>query len=312
MSDADDPVRPHVTLVLGAGGPTGRAFHAAVLGALADVAGWDARQADLIVGTSAGAQTAALLRAGWDAQRLLRHTARPPPLPLPRRSPPETRWPTSRRYLRAIAVRPWLARLGPMVAALLPEGGEHGPHLGETLQRLFPFHWPHRPLWIPALHVDSGSRVVFGREDAPLVEVATAVRCSSAVPGLRQPVDIGDARYVDGGLVSPTHADLAERAAAGERRRVVVVVSPMSTFVVMRLLLRWELRALVHRGVDVVLFEPDRAVAAAMGWNPFDSARSFAVADAAYRATRHRLERGDVARTLRLVVGARGDDPRKS
>src|SRR5688500_6312239 len=55
---------PSVALVLGAGGVTGGAFHAGVLAALAEGAGWDARDADLIVGTSAGSAAAAALRAG--------------------------------------------------------------------------------------------------------------------------------------------------------------------------------------------------------------------------------------------------------
>src|SRR6476660_3752057 len=50
-------------LVLGAGGTVGHAYHAGVLAALADC-GWDAREAGLIVGTSIGAVTGALLRAG--------------------------------------------------------------------------------------------------------------------------------------------------------------------------------------------------------------------------------------------------------
>ncbi len=53
-----------VGLVLGAGGVTGGAFHAGVLSALAEVMGWDARTAEIVVGTSAGSVTGAVLRAG--------------------------------------------------------------------------------------------------------------------------------------------------------------------------------------------------------------------------------------------------------
>ncbi|MDX5400598.1 MAG: patatin-like phospholipase family protein, partial [Actinomycetes bacterium] len=52
-----------VGLVLGGGGVAGAAWHGAVLAALAE-AGWDARDADLVVGTAAGASVAATLRAG--------------------------------------------------------------------------------------------------------------------------------------------------------------------------------------------------------------------------------------------------------
>jgi predicted acylesterase/phospholipase RssA len=45
---------PRIALVLGAGGVAGGAFHAGALAALHDALGWDARSADLVVGTSAG------------------------------------------------------------------------------------------------------------------------------------------------------------------------------------------------------------------------------------------------------------------
>ena len=60
-----------IGLVLGAGGVVGHAFHAGVLAALQEETGWDARRADLIVGTSAGSGVAALLRAGLSPADLL-------------------------------------------------------------------------------------------------------------------------------------------------------------------------------------------------------------------------------------------------
>ena len=43
-----------VGLVLGAGGIVGQAYHAGVLAAIELDLGWDPREADVIVGTSAG------------------------------------------------------------------------------------------------------------------------------------------------------------------------------------------------------------------------------------------------------------------
>ena len=62
--------RPKVAVVLGAGGTVGHAFHAGVLTALHDELGWDARRADLLVGTSAGSIVASMLRAGMPAADL--------------------------------------------------------------------------------------------------------------------------------------------------------------------------------------------------------------------------------------------------
>src|SRR5262245_17353291 len=53
-----------IGLVLGAGGIVGNAFHAGVLAALQREVGWDPRQADLVVGTSAGSVSGTGLRLG--------------------------------------------------------------------------------------------------------------------------------------------------------------------------------------------------------------------------------------------------------
>src|SRR4051812_10544527 len=54
-----------VGLVLGAGGVLGAAYQVGAITALAEGPGWDARWADLIVGTSAGSSTTATLRLGF-------------------------------------------------------------------------------------------------------------------------------------------------------------------------------------------------------------------------------------------------------
>jgi NTE family protein len=54
------------------------------------------------------------------------------------------------------------------------------------------------PLGIVATDLDSGRPIVFRRGD-----LGTAVRASSAVPAVFQPVKIGTHEYVDGGLASP-------------------------------------------------------------------------------------------------------------
>ncbi len=61
---------PSVGLVLGAGGVVGQAYQAGVLAALQREAGWDARDASIIVGTSAGSVTGAALRVGVPATDL--------------------------------------------------------------------------------------------------------------------------------------------------------------------------------------------------------------------------------------------------
>ncbi|MXW99479.1 MAG: patatin-like phospholipase family protein, partial [Acidimicrobiaceae bacterium] len=63
-SGGDPGSRVSVGLVFSAGGAAAEAWHAGVVGALHRVTGWDARTAELILGTSAGAITGLCLRAG--------------------------------------------------------------------------------------------------------------------------------------------------------------------------------------------------------------------------------------------------------
>ncbi|MDO9071875.1 MAG: patatin-like phospholipase family protein [Rubrivivax sp.] len=65
------------------------------------------------------------------------------------------------------------------------------------------------PLGIVATDLDSGAAILFQRGDT-----GAAVRASSAVPAVFQPVRIGNREYVDGGLVSPVPVRSARQMGA--------------------------------------------------------------------------------------------------
>ncbi|WP_395703962.1 patatin-like phospholipase family protein [Aquabacterium sp.] len=65
------------------------------------------------------------------------------------------------------------------------------------------------PLGVVATDLDNGQAVLFQRGDPGL-----AVRASSAVPAVFQPVKIGAHEYVDGGLVSPVPVRFARQMGA--------------------------------------------------------------------------------------------------
>ncbi len=66
-----------------------------------------------------------------------------------------------------------------------------------------------KPLGVVATDLQSGELVLFRRGDT-----GTAVRASSAVPGMFQPVAISGRDYVDGGLTSPVPAQSARSMGA--------------------------------------------------------------------------------------------------
>ncbi|NBW55266.1 MAG: patatin-like phospholipase family protein, partial [Betaproteobacteria bacterium] len=65
------------------------------------------------------------------------------------------------------------------------------------------------PLGIVATDLQNGDGILFRRGD-----IATAVRASSAVPSVFEPVHIGNKDYVDGGLVSPVPVRYARQMGA--------------------------------------------------------------------------------------------------
>ena len=65
------------------------------------------------------------------------------------------------------------------------------------------------PLYVVVTDIQSGEEVVFASGNTGM-----AVRASCSVPGIFQPVKIGDRTYVDGGLVSPVAVDYARKMGA--------------------------------------------------------------------------------------------------
>lgn len=310
---------PSVGVVLGAGGIVGAAYHAGVLTALAE-AGFDARDADLIVGTSAGSAVGATLRAGFPpldlaarnlgepisdtAAAIVGTTGGPPILDLRPRPFSRAPLPSSPKLLLRSARHPTKALVG-----LLPTGTITTDVIGERISLMYGDRsWPDQPLWICAVDLEHGERVVFGR-DAPDPAVGVAVQASSSIPGFFRPVEHDRRRYVDGGVHSPTNADLV----AGSGFDVVVIVSPMSATRLAHGALMPNARPMHARrlaneidrirraGTHVLTFQPTPDVVSAMGRNSMDPARRVATTTSALASARERLADPRVAARLELL-----------
>ena len=313
-----------VTLVLGAGGVVGHAWHVGVLAGVLEGTDWDARRADVVLGTSAGSMVAALLRAGigpadlaaratgeavsTEARRILEAAGMTGPPPGPPGPPrPKAFRPASVGMLGRAAMTPWRFRPGLVLAGALPRG-EVDPGYAGLVGRLFPTGWPAQPLWLNAVRLADGARVVFGKDHDAGGDVGAAVAASCAIPGYYAPVAVAGDDYVDGGAHSPTNADLA-----ADGPGLVVVSSPMSvgrgalrpsTALVGRLThrttLQREVAGLRRKGRSVVTFQPGAEDLAVMGGsaNALDPGRRDRVARQARESTLRRLDSPRLRETL--------------
>jgi NTE family protein len=310
--------------VLGAGGVVGHAFHAGVLSALADELGFDPASAEIMVGTSAGSVVTALLRAGVTPSDLAARALGRPLSPAGRRAydnaarggvRPDQVTAGRRPFhlglsfpgmLGTLARRPWELRPGAVVAAMLPAGRVPTRVISDWLDPLHGGSWPAARTWICAVALSNGTRTVFGRPGAPAARLSEAVAASCAIPGFFTPVSIGGTRYVDGGVHSPTHADLL----AGQGLDLVVVSSPMSAARpfdhswamagrrLSRAALAREAGIVRRRGTPVLAFQPGPAERAVMGVNAMDPSRREAVTRQAREAVLAGLGRPDLAERL--------------
>jgi len=208
-----------VGIVLSAGGMLGDPWHSGALSSVVDTTGFDAREAALIVGTSAGSVTAVGLRAGTSPHdRVSFHRGEPlsdegksvfSRVHTPWSEVEESRsfLPSSPRMAARAIWPPWNADPARLAVGLLPSGRRTADSLSKRISEIHPGRWTDQPTWVVAVRTDDGNRVVFGRDDIKAT-LGDAVQASCAVPGAYRPKKIGRHHYVDGGLHSSTNADL--------------------------------------------------------------------------------------------------------
>jgi len=176
------PVQRKVKIGLALGGGAARGFaHIGVIKALES----QGIVPDIVVGTSAGSVVGALYAAGNDAKTLQKMAV----------------------DLDESAISDW---------ALPLFGKSSGVLKGEALQSFVNKAVGNRtieklkmPFGAVASDLKTGQPILFQRGNTGM-----AVRASSAVPGVFQPVKIGDHTYVDGGLVAPVPVRFAREMGA--------------------------------------------------------------------------------------------------
>jgi NTE family protein len=233
-------------------------------------AGIDLTQADLIVGTSAGAIVGTRILAGrpldefYDAQLAAPTRASSAESP---RIDREYFQETSRLYRRPETSQAQRIEVGQRAVAatqVIPEE-EWVEYMAASLG--VP-DWPSARLEITAVDVFDGTTRLINQTQG--VPIERAVAASTALPGRDAPITIGDQRYMDGG-VGGTHLD------AAASYRLVVALTPAGPAT------EREIEQLRGQGSQVMIVAPDAESRAALGPNSLDVTRRRVSAEAGLR-----------------------------
>ena len=253
-------------LVLGGGGAAGVAWELGILTGLYE-AGVDVRNADIIIGTSAGSMVGAQIACGTALESLFASQLAPG-----EQSKGHKVTFDAPRMRQAFTQA--LAEAGSDPKAIRARIGAYAltaPAVSEAERRAYiaswlPVQtWPEPRLLLVAVDTETGEEYLMDRASG--VSLVDAVAASCAVPGIRPPVTIAGRRYMDGGMRSATNADLA----SGYGR--IVILNPIGEAVnYFGVGTASQVAALEREGSRVLVITPDAASAAAMGPNPSDPA----------------------------------------
>ena len=218
-------------MILGGGGAAGNAWEIGVVAGLFD-AGLDVTEADLIVGTSAGATVAVQISSATPPTELLANILAAAPQPrtgpvgsdrgrVPLGPSADHMERTSGIIAAAENADDMRRKMG--AAALETDAESDGSRQTQwraTVAARLPNQlWPERTLLITAVDAHTGEPFVFDRHSG--VDLVDAVAASTSNGFGVPPYGIGDHRYIDGGYRRNENADLA----AGYAR--VLVLSPL-------------------------------------------------------------------------------------
>jgi len=201
-------------VVLGPGGPAGTAWLAGLAAGLRHE-GVNLGDADLIVGTSAGAIVGAILASGDDPARL----AGPPALPDlggVRTDPRTLAAVFATLGDPALSRAEALRRVGRL--AVTASTGEQEAAVARMRFLIGTEKWSDRPLLIPSVDAATGTAMMWDRHGT--ASLAQAVAASTAFPATAPPVTINGRRYIDGALRAGSNADLAGTA------DLVIIIEP--------------------------------------------------------------------------------------
>jgi NTE family protein len=268
-------------LVLGGGGPVGIAWESGLIAGLAQ-GGVDLGRADFTMGTSAGSFVGARLALGADATTLADPIlAEPEPSASAPRGGGSAQPPADLSKLMGLMAEAQGGKRNPAevraeigawaLAAPTVAEADFIASFGRSFAGLPDDAWPERDFACTAVDAETGAFTLWTKASG--VGVVRAVASSCSVPGVFPPVTLNGRHYIDGGMRSPTNADMAQ----GHTLVMLIAIrvgGAVGAFAErMSAQLDEEIESLKEGGSVVLTVTPDDASAESFGPNLMDFSR---------------------------------------
>lgn len=190
-------------LVLGGGGVVGIAWEVGVAAGLHEAIGFEARDAAVVVGSSAGSAAGALLTIGRPLDELVAQQRHVPSNAAPRPAPSSAAAGTSvvpdeiMRLLvsREGSIEDRARAIGPLAIAA-PVALSEDAFVASFVRMFGTDQWPETDLRATTADCQSGASVLLSKADG--IDVARAVAASCAIPGFFPPIIVNGRRMMDG------------------------------------------------------------------------------------------------------------------
>lgn len=264
-------------LVLGGGGPVGFAWYAGLARGLAKE-GIDLRDADVVVGTSAGAQAGAWIAGGCELTELVEVARSIEDAHAGENFADGVDFDLVLEVYGLLSgldrpASPEVCRkIGELAKRVALRDGDPDGYVRERAGRWVPdIPWPttFRAVVVAA---DTGQVHLLGDQNG--IDLARGVAASCAAPGIITPVLIEGEPFMDGGARSPTNADLLLDLSADTA--LVVTPVPRDTPIIGDATYRMldaEVGSLKANGVDVAVIRPTEREAAAFGFDLLNTSK---------------------------------------
>ena len=203
-------------LILSSGGTMGLAWQLATIQKYEDTNELELDSFDLTIGTSAGSIAALLLGSEKNIKDIAKDLTKYAAIMEKELKSAKPNMFTHKNWRRTLnsfsGVK--FPHFGMLFSSTLNDGTNNLSYLETYVNTALSDSWPARETWVMVADIQNGKREILHRGSG--LTPGTAAIASSAVPALFESISHGQKQYIDGGIISSSHLDLALRLKSKE------------------------------------------------------------------------------------------------